>query len=382
MDFALTEEQQLLRQQIVEFSRRELNAGVKERDRDHQFPKELWLKCGDMGLQGLPVPEAHGGSGLDPLSCAIALEAFGYGCLDGGLVFSVCAHLLSCVIPLWKFGSEEQKKRYLPELCSGRLIGVHAMTEPQSGSDAFALMTKAEPDGDGFRINGAKTFISNGPVADVIIVFAVTSKEKGYFGGVTAFLLERGTPGFSSSQRFEKLGLRTSPLGELVFDDVRVGRDAVVGKVGGGSAMFTHAMDWERICLFATHVGTMQRVMEQSIDHARTRTQFGQAIGKFQGVSHRLADMKVRLEASRLLIYRAAWALERQRSVSLDAAIAKLFVSEAFVQSALSGLQVLGGAGYTTDYDAERIARDSLGSTIYSGTSEIQRNIIARFLGL
>jgi len=382
MDFALTEEQQLLRQQIVLFAKRELNDGARERDRDHAFSRELWLKCGEMGLQGLPVPEALGGSGLDPLSTAVALEAFGYGCRDGGLVFSVCAHLLSCVIPLWKFGSEEQKRRYLSDLCKGRLIGVHAMTEPQSGSDAFALATKAEPDGDGFRINGSKTFISNGPVADVVIVFAVTNPDKGYYGGVTAFLLERGTPGFSASQHFEKMGLRTSPLGELAFDDVRVGPEAVLGKVGGGSAIFTHAMDWERVCLFASHVGTMERLLEEVVAHARTRTQFGQAIGKFQGVSHRIADMKVRLEAARLLIYRAAWALERQRSISLDAAIAKLFVSEAFVQSALGGLQVFGGSGYTSDYDVERITRDALGSTIYSGTSEMQRNIIARFLGL
>jgi alkylation response protein AidB-like acyl-CoA dehydrogenase len=382
MDFSLTEEQHLLRQQIVLFAKRELNDGVKERDRDHTFPKDLWLKCGEMGLQGLPVPEEHGGSGLDPLSTAVALEAFGYGCRDGGLVFSICAHLLSCVIPLWKFGSDAQKKRYLADLCHGRLIGVHAMTEPQSGSDAFALTTKAEPDGDGFRINGSKTFISNGPVADVVIVFAITNAQKGYYGGVTAFLLERGTPGFSSSQRFEKMGLRTSPLGELVFDDVRVGADAVVGKVGGGSAIFTHAMDWERVCLFASHIGTMERVLEQAVEHARTRRQFGQAIGKFQAISHRIADMKVRLEAARLLVYRAAWALERSRSVSMDAAVAKLFVSEAFVEAALAGLQIYGGSGYTTDYDAERIARDALGSTIYSGTSEMQRNIIARYLGL
>ena len=232
MDFSLSEEQTGLRDSIVRFAREELNAGAAERDREQAFSRELWKKCGEMGLQGLPVPEEYGGSGLDPLTCAIALEALGYGCHDGGLVFSLCAHLLSCVVPLWMHGSEEQKKRYLPGLCDGTLVGVHAMTEPNSGSDAFALRTRAEPDGDGFRINGTKTFISNGPVADLVIVFAMTDASKGFHGGVTAFLVENGTPGFSPSRKFEKMGLRTSPIGELVFADVRVpaGRGAGRGR--------------------------------------------------------------------------------------------------------------------------------------------------------
>ena len=382
MDFTLTAEQTSLRDAIVRFARGELNAGAAERDRAQEFPRELWLKCGQMGLQGLPVPEEYGGGGLEPLSCAIALEAFGYGCTDGGLVFSVCAHLLSCVVPIWKYGSEEQKRRYLPRLCTGELVGVHAMSEPGSGSDAFALRTRAEVAGDGFRISGTKTFISNGPVADIVIVFAMTEPGKGYHGGVTAFLVERGAPGFSASRKIEKMGLRTSPFGELVLDDVRVPAEAVLGAVGGGSMMFGHAMDWERVCLFASQVGTIERLLEESVQYARTRTQFGQAIGKFQAVSHRIADMKVRLEAARLLVYRAASRLDRSRGVSLDAAIAKLFVSEALTATALETVQVFGGYGYATEYEVERALRDAVGSTIYSGTSEMQRNIIARWLGL
>lgn len=382
MDFALSEEQKLLRANVVRFAREALSPGAAERDRDQAFSRELWKKCAEIGIQGLPVPEEHGGSGFDPLSCAIALEALGYGCKDGGLVFSLCAHLLSCVVPLWKHGSEAQKKRYLRGLCDGTLVGVHAMTEPGSGSDAFALRTRAEPDGEGFRINGTKTFISNGPVADLVIVFAMTDPQKGYHGGVTAFLVERGTPGFSAGAKFEKMGLRSSPIGELVFDGVRVPREAVLGGVGAGSAIFTDSMDWERVCLFASHVGAMERLLETAVAYARTRTQFGQAIGKFQAVSHRLADMKVQLEAARLLVYRAAWRLGHARNASLDASIAKLFVSESLVQSALGAVQVHGGYGFMTEYEVERALRDAVGSTLYSGTSEMQRNIIARWLGL
>ena len=285
MDFAYTEEQTILRDNIVRFAREVLNPGVAERDRDQAFSRELWRKCGEVGIQGLPVPDEYGGSGCDPLTCAIGLEALGYGCKDGGLVFSLCAHLLSCVVPLWQHGSEAQKRRYLPGLCNGTLIGVHAMTEPGSGSDAFALRTRAEPDGSGYRINGTKTFISNGPVADLVIVFAMTDPKKGYHGGVTAFLVESSAKGFSAGAKFEKMGLRTSPIGELVFTDLYVPAEAAVAGVGAGSAVFTSAMDWERICLFASHVGATERLLEAAIAYARTRTQFGQAIGKFQAVS-------------------------------------------------------------------------------------------------
>jgi alkylation response protein AidB-like acyl-CoA dehydrogenase len=382
MDFSFTEEQQSLRQNIIRFAQEKLNEAVVERDREQRFSRELWRKCGEIGLQGLPVPEEYGGSGLDALSSAIALEAFGYGCHDGGLVFSLCAHLLSCVVPLWQYGNEEQKQRYLPGLCNGTLIGVHAMTEPGSGSDAFGLRTKAEPDDTGFRINGTKTFISNAPIADLVIVFAMTDSNKGYYGGVTAFLVENGTPGFVVSQKFEKMGLRTSPIGELVFEDVHVPAEAVLGGVGAGSTLFTQAMDWERICLFAGHIGTMERLLEQSIAYARTRAQFGQPIGKFQAISHRIVDMKVQIEAARLLTYRAAWRLGRVKNVSVDASMAKLFVSESLVKAALDTVQIHGGYGYMTEYELERALRDAVGSTIYSGTSEIQRNIIARWLGL
>lgn len=382
MDFNLTSEQKQLRDSIVKFAQGELNRDVIERDRDQVFSRELWRQCAAIGLLGLPVPEEDGGAGADPLSCAVALEALGYGCRDGGLVFSICAHVLACVVPVWQHGSAAQKDRYLGGLCNGTLVGAHAITEPDSGSDTFAMRLSARRTDGGWRLNGSKTFISNGPVADVVVVFALTDPDKGYHGGVTAFLIERGVAGFSAGQKFSKMGLRTSPVGELVFEDVRVPDTAVLGTVGGGASVFGTAMDWERALLVASHVGTIERLLETSIAYARTRSQFGQSIGKFQAVAHKIADMKVHLEAARLLVYRTASRLTTTRSIALDAAITKLFVSESLVKTALDAVQLHGGYGFMEDYEVERALRDAIGSTLYSGTSEMQRNIIGRWLGL
>jgi alkylation response protein AidB-like acyl-CoA dehydrogenase len=382
MDFALTSEQRLLHDEIARFARAELTPGARDRDRDGTFSRELWTRCAEMGLPGLPVPVEYGGAGLDGPSTAIALEAFGYGCEDGGLVFSVCAHLLACVVPIWLHGSEEQKRRFLPGLCDGTQIAVNAMSEPGSGSDAFAMTTRAEPDGDGFRLYGAKTFCSNGPVADIALVYAVTDAEKRYHGGITAFLVSMDAPGVDRGQTFEKMGLRTSPIGEVVLDGVRVPAEHAVGGIGGGASVFVESMEWERTMIGASHVGAMQRLLERSIDYARHRTAGGQPIGKNQAVSHRIADMKIRLEAARLLVYHAAWRLGRARDVAIDTSAAKLFVSESLVQSAIDTVRILGGYGFMTEYDAERTVRDAIGGLLYSGTNEIQRNLIARWLGL
>jgi alkylation response protein AidB-like acyl-CoA dehydrogenase len=382
MDFSLSDEQKLLRDNIIKFAQRELNEGARDRDREQAFSRDLWRKCADIGIQGLPVPEEYGGSGFDPLSCAVALEALGYGCRDGGLVFSLCAHLLACVVPTLVHGSAEQKRRYLPELCNGTLIGMHAITEPGSGSDTFSMRSKAEKQGDRWKINGTKTFVSNGPLGDLALVFAVTDAGKGFHGGVTAFLVPASSPGFSVGKKFEKMGLRTSHVGELAFQDLDVPDDAVLGTVGGGSAVFATAMDWERSLLVASHVGVIERLLETSITYARTRSQFGQPIGKFQAVAHKIADMKTQLEAARLLTYRSAWRLDHARNASLDASITKLFVSETLLKVALDTVQVHGGYGFMAEYDVERALRDAVGGTIYSGTSEMQRNIIARWLGL
>jgi alkylation response protein AidB-like acyl-CoA dehydrogenase len=380
VDFLYSDEQRMLRDQISRFAATELQDG--ESAAEGSFPVEKWRKCGEMRLQGLPVPESLGGAGLDPLSTAIALEALGHGCRDGGLVFSICAHLLACVVPIWKHGSPELHSRYLPDLCRGAKIAVNGMTEPGTGSDAFAMQTRAVPKGSGFIITGAKTFSSNAPVADVAVVYASTDREKGYHGGITAFVVERGAGGFRSGQTFRKLGLHNCPIGELLLDDVYVPGSAVIGRVGQGAAIFSESMDWERACLVACHIGTIEWLIDRAVEYARTRKQSGQTISKFQAVAHRIVDTKVRLEAGRFLTYKAAAGLERPRTASMDASIAKLFVSESLLTSAIDTLRVFGGYGLMAEYGIEQVVRDSLAGTIYSGTSDIQRNIIARWLRL
>jgi alkylation response protein AidB-like acyl-CoA dehydrogenase len=382
MEFELSPNQLLLRDRIIRFAEKELNEGAADRDRSESFSGSSWRKCGEMGLQGLPVPEELGGTGLDPLSTAVALEAFGYGCRDGGLVFSVCAHLLAGVVPVLKHGSDELKRRCLPGLCDGTLIAVSAMTEPAGGSELSAISTRAEPDGDGFRITGAKIFGTNAPVADLALVYAVTDRDVAPQGGITAFLVKTDTPGVHRGQKFEKMGLRSSMLGELAFEDAFVPADSVVGSVGSGAVVFSESMEWERVCMAASQVGTMQHLMEKSIAYARTRTSAGRAIGTYQAVSHKIADMKIRLEASRLLTYRAASRIGQTHRNVLDASITKVFVSDALVKTALDSVQVLGGYGYLTEYEAERALRDAIGSPLVCGTNEIQRNIIAGWLGL
>lgn len=382
MDFSLSEEQRILRDSIIQFAQAELNHAIRERDHDHRFERTLWEKCAAMGLPGLPVDEQYGGSSADPVTTAVALEALGYGCHDSGLNFSLCAHLLACVIPIWKHGSAQQKAQFLPRLCDGRWIAVNAMTEAETGSDSFAMRTRAIACDNGWLLNGAKTFCTNGPVADVAVVYAVTDPDKGFHGGVTVFLVTRDSAGFSCGQRFEKMGLRTSPISELLFNNVFVPHDRVLGAVGGGAPLFTESMDWERALLVACHLGTMQRLLETAIEHARTRRQYGQIIGKFQAISHRIVDIKVRLDAARLLTFQAASQLGNTWCAGRDAAIAKLYTSEALIQTAHDVVQVLGGYGFMAEYHVERALRDATASTIYSGTSEIQRNIIARWLGL
>lgn len=381
MDFSWSDDDLALREAIVKFARRELNEGLVERDRKGEFSHEAWKKCAEFGIQGLPILEEYGGRGADILTTILALEALGYGCRDNGLTFAVAAHMLSCEVPIWKFGSEEQKRRFLPKLCSGEWIGVHAMTEPDAGSDAFALKTRAERKGDRYILNGRKTFITSAPIADLLLIFAGVDLTKGA-NGVAAFLVEKGTPGLLVCRELEKMGLRTSPMGELVLDNCEVPAEALLGKEGAGATIFNTSMEWERSCILAPQLGAMQRQLERCVQYARERRQFGKPIGKFESISNRLADMKVRLETARLLVYKVGWLKRHGKQAALEAAMAKLYVSECAVQSNLDAVQIHGGYGYMTEFELERELRDSIAGTIYSGTSEIQRLIIAGCLGV
>ena len=381
MDFAWSEEQAGMRASIVKFANAELNEGYAEREKRGEFNHEGWKKCAGMGIHGLPVPEQFGGTGMDALTTMGVLESLGYGCVDNGLVFSINAHMWTLEIPLLNFGTTEQKERYLPRLCRGELIGVNAMSEPGSGSDAYSLTTVAEKRGPRYVLNGSKVFVTNGPIADLFIVYATVDRSKGA-NGVSAFLVERGAAGLSYGAHTEKMGLRTSPMCELFFEDCEVGEENRLGREGAGKNLFTDSMTWERSCILAGAVGTMQRILETSIRYASERRQFGQPIGKFQLVASRIVDMKINLETSRALLYQAGWLKSKGKSIFLEAAMAKLHISESWVQMAESAIQIHGGYGYMTEYEVERELRDAVSSKLYSGTSEIQRLIIAPLLGL
>jgi alkylation response protein AidB-like acyl-CoA dehydrogenase len=379
--FEWTEEQQAYRKSVIKFAKEELGKCLSTRDLSETFSREDWNKCGEFGIQGLPIPSEYGGGGADVLTTVCGLEALGYGCRDNGLLFSINAHMWACEIPFLSHGNEEQKRHYLPKLASGEWIGVHGLTEPMSGSDAFSLTTRAERKGDRYILNGSKTFSTNGEVADVALIFATTDLQKGR-AGICAFIVDKGTPGFTVSRKLNKMGLRTSPTSELAFVDCEVPVENLLGKEGDGAAIFTNSMEWERICIMASHLGMMQRLLEISVKYAKDRVQFGEPIGKFPAISDRIAEMDVRLEASRLLLYKAAWLKQIGRHPLREAAISKLFVSEATVQTCLDAMQIHGGNGYMTEFQIERELRDALAGRIYSGTSEIQKNIIARLHGL
>lgn len=381
MDFAWTAEQLALQDAVLEFGRRALQDDVTERDHNAQFSRELWARCAEFGVQGLPFPESYGGRGCDIMSTVLAFEALGYACRDNGLLFGLNAQMWSVQMPIFRFGTEDQKRKYLPRLCDGSFIGAHGMTEPDSGSDAFSLRTTAERRGDRYVVNGSKTFVSNAPVADVFVVFASVDPRKGVLG-LTCLLVDHDMPGIRVSRPISKMGLRTSPMAELVFDDCEVPVENRLGKEGRGAAIFDDSMEWERSCILAPFLGTMQRQLEICVHHAKQRRQFGKRIGDFQAVSGRLVQMKLRLETGRLLLYRAAWAKQQGQPAAGEAAMAKLYLAEAALQSSLDAVQIHGGYGFTTEYELERQVRDAVGGRLYSGTSEIQAAIIARTLGL
>ncbi len=381
MDFSWTQEQLDFKNAVVKFAQKELNDALIERDRQAEFPRENWNKCADFGILGLPIPEEYGGAGADILTTMLTMEGLGYGCRDNGLSFALNAQMWSVQHPILAFGSPEQKKKYLPRLVRGEIIGAHGMTEPDSGSDAYSLRTRAERRDGGYALNGTKMFITSAPMADLFVIFATVDPSRG-IGGVSAFLVEKGAPGLHVSRDLDKMGLRTAPMGEVVLEDCFVPEENRIGPEGIGSTLFNSSMEWERACILATHVGAMDRLLEESVRYVRERRQFGQPIAKFQAVSNRIAEMKVRLETARLILYKVAWLKKMGKPAVMEAAIAKLYLSECFVDSSMDAIRIRGGYGYMSEFEVERELRDAIGGTIYSGTSDIQRVIIAKWLGL
>lgn len=381
MDFTWSDEQRELFDAVERFAAKELNDDLIANDQNGVFNRDGWKKCGQFGIQGLPVPAEFGGLGMDALTTVGALERLGYACRDNGLIFSLNAHMWTACMPLVGFGTDSQKARYLPGLCDGDLVSGNAMSEPGSGSDAYSLRTTAERKGDRYLLNGSKIYVTNGPVADVLVVFASVDPVKGS-QGITAFLVEKDSPGLTVARKLEKMGLRSSPMAELFFDNCEVPEDNRLGSEGAGASIFTHAMTWERSCILASAVGAMQRLIEICIRYGRDRKQFGQSIGKFQLVASKVVDMKLRHESARHMLYHGAWLRSRGRTAVMEAAMTKLYISDCWVKSCEDAMQIHGGYGYMTEYEIERELRDAMGSRLYSGTSEIQRTIIAAMLGL
>jgi alkylation response protein AidB-like acyl-CoA dehydrogenase len=381
VELELNPQQLELQKAAIEFARTALGGSRVKADRDEVFDRAGWRACAEFGVLGMPIPPDYGGSGLGLSALLAVMEGLGYGTRDQGLLFSINAHLWTNSIPILIYGTEEQKRRYLPGLCDGTLIGANGASEPDAGSDVFAMRTHAIREGDCYVLTGTKTFVSNATVADVVVAYATLDTKLGATG-VTAFIVDGGTPGMTVSRAMDKMGLRTSPMGELVFDGCRVPATNRLGREGRGALVFESSMEWERGCILATCLGVMRRQLEACIAHARTRKQFGRAIGKFQSIANKIVDMKIRLDTCRPLVYRIGSLKDQNRAAMQEAAIAKVYVSECFVKSSLDAIQVFGGYGYMTEQEIERDLRDAVGSTIYSGTNEIQRNLIASSLGL
>ena len=380
MDFSWNNEQQEMYRQAIQFARAKMNSNIIEDDRLGHFSREKWLAIGQMGLLGLTISEDYGGLDLDALSGAYLLEGFGYGCKDAGLFLSMGAHLWAVTLPVFMYGSDEQKRSFLPKLCSGEWVGAHAISEPQAGSDAMSMETSARLEGDMYILNGRKTFVTNAPVADFFLVFATTNRSMG-FAAINAFLLERSTPGLQIESKTEKMGTRTSPMADIIFQDCHIPISQRLGKANMGFRIFSRIMQWERGFILAPFIGRMQRQLEDCIEYANRRTQFKQVLAANQAISSKIVDMHLRLESARLLLYKAAWAFDHD-DPALSSSSAKLAISEGAIQTFLDAIQIFGGYGYTTDYEIERFLRDAIGAKIYSGTSEMQKMLIANELGL
>ena len=379
MDFNLTDNQKLFKKTIREFCEKNIKPLAEKIDKEEYFPKDLYKKMGHMGLMGMTVPQKYGGSGIDRISYMIALEEISRVCGSTGI--TVEAHNSLGVGHIYEKGTEEQRKKYLPKLCSGEEIAAWALTEPNAGSDASATQTTAVLDGDEWVLNGTKQFITSGDIAWVTIVMAKTDKEKGA-RGISAFIVEKDTPGFKVGQLEDKLGLRGSHTAEIILEDCRIPKENLLDEQGMGFVGAMNILDRGRTAIGAMSVGIATGAFEDALDYAKQRQQFGKPIGKFQAIQWMLADMATDIDAARLLVFRAADMEDKNVRFTKEAAMAKLFASEKAMDATVKAIQIFGGYGYTRDYPLERYYRDIKLCTIGEGTSEVQKMVIARQLGL
>jgi alkylation response protein AidB-like acyl-CoA dehydrogenase len=377
MDFELTQEQELLRGTVRDFAEAELAPHSREWDERQEFPRSVFARLGEIGVAGCCWPEEYGGSGLSTLDWAIVMEELAR--VDAGVALSLAAHHGLCSAHVNLAGSDEQKRRFLPPLARGEKVGCWGLTEPGSGSDAGGMRTTAVRDGDGWVLNGAKTFITNGRLADTAVVMAVTDRAAGK-KGISAFLVERGTPGFRPGKKEDKLGVRSSDTSELSFEDCRVPAGNLLGREGMGFVDTLKILDKGRVGIAAFSVGIARAALEASIRYSHERRQFGHPIADFQAIQFKVADMATKTDAARLLTWRAAAMADAGRPHTAESSMAKLFATEIAVENALEAIQVHGGYGYLKDYPVERLLRDAKIGTIGEGTSEVQRLVIARQL--
>ena len=369
------------RDRFQEFSKKELGRTQSQLEGREEFNWEGWDSCARFGVMALPVDPIFGGEGAGMSRIIEALQGLGYGCRDNGLLLSINAHLWGCQLPVSTFGSNSLRKKYLPLLSSGKLVGAHAISEPEAGSDIFSLSTSARLDGDEYILNGTKTFVTNGTVADIVVVLA-RCKGKDGMGELSAFLLEKDCPGFKVDKKLGKMGLRTAEMAQLKLLECRIPKCNRIGDEGIGQALFGHVMEWERSCIMAPALGSMQAVLERTICHAKERIQFGKPISNQPEVARRIIQMKTRIQTASLLLKQVGELKDMGRSVLMEASLAKLYVSECWIQNCLDAMGVHGGYGYLTDVGIEKELRDAMGSQFYSGTPEIQRLTAAKLMGL
>ena len=367
----------MVKETAAAFAKKEVKPVANQMDREAVYPSALVRRLGEMGFMGMFVPEELGGSGMDLVSYVVAMEEISKAWASLGVIMSVNNSLV-CPLIL-RFGSAEQKKRYLASLARGERLGCYALTEPASGSDAGSIQTRAKRVGNDYVLNGNKIFITNGSRADLAIVYAVTQPAKGK-KGISAFLVEKNSPGFMVSKLEDKLGLRSSDTATLLFEDCAVPQESLLGEEGDGFRIALATLDGGRIGIAAQSLGIAQGCLEESVAYAKQRRQFGRAIAEFQAIQWMLADMATEIDAARLLTYRAAWLAQQGRTFTKEAAMAKLFASEAANRIAYKAIQIFGGYGYTKEFAVERFFRDARVTTLYEGTSEIQRLVIARRL--